>query len=501
MSNSVELDDLSRPFLEHSAPEAPKNASFQTPNGPNFDYLAGLPATEKYTVDFHGEQIVVDSADWRNSIFLKLQILAGFLTFILFGLAEQTVGTIIPKLQEHYKIDDMKTAFIFLASTTGYMLMAISTETLHRIFGVRGVVLLGASSMSLGYLVVSTQPPYFVLIICYVFSGIGFGSLDAGLNGWMGNLVDLNQLLGILHGCYGIGCMISPPLITYLIDREKNPWQWNNYYLVLSSVAATLLVIATIVFRHETPGKYQFSVILKEAKRQKEDKLIAEDDPAEEEDASFDVSASESASLSQALRSKLVWFFSIFMFVYVGAEVAFGAWLVTFLLRIKNLSYKMSSYMATSFWTGLTLGRICLGFVTAHYFHSELSANLVYTLMSLAGYVLFCLFAFTSWIALLFVIVFITGLFVGPIFPTTIVASIEILPVKYHAVAVGFICAFGGGGGAALPFLVGMVAEASDLGLRFYPFIITFLFAALLVPWLLLYVKFRGHKRRGHSSS
>lgn len=485
---SIELDDLQQPFLNAT----PKNHPQHGPNELDFEQLAEKPLTESYTVEYNGEQIVVDSADWRDSTLLKLQIAASYCNFILFGLAEQTLGTIIPKLQEHYGIDDLKTGYVFLASVAGYFSMALLTETCHRRLGVRGVVVFGTSSMTLGYLLLSTKPPFFLFIMCYILSGLGFGSLDAGLNGWMGNLVDLNQLLGILHGCYGIGCMISPPLITHLIDRKNNPWVWNSYYLVLSAISASCLVFFAVVFRHETPGKYQFSVILKETRRHLEDKDVDNEDDDTDPDA-----GSESASLSQSLRSKLVWFFSVIMFVYVGAEVAFGAWLVTFLLRIKKLSYKVSSYMATTFWTGLTTGRICLGFVTAHYFHSELAANFAYIVLSLAGYILFCLFAFTKAYWLLFVIVFVTGLFVGPIFPTTIVASIEILPVKYHASGVGFICAFGGGGGAAVPFLIGLVAETSDLGLRFYPFIITSLFGALLVAWLLLYGKYRGHKRRG----
>lgn len=480
---SIELEDLHQPFLE-----TPKNQGNESAEV-DFTALAEKPQNEKYTVTYNGEEIVVDSADWRDSTLLKLQITASYCNFILFGLAEQTLGTIIPKLQEHYNIDDLNTGYIFLASVAGYFSMALLTEATHRRLGVRGVVILGTSCMTLGYLLLSTKPPFPLFIFCYILSGIGFGSLDAGLNGWMGNLVDLNQLLGILHGCYGIGCMISPPLITHLIDRKNNPWVWNNYYLVLSAIAASCLIFFSVVFRHETPGKYQFLVILKETRRSLEDK---DADTESDSDA-----GAELASLAQSLRSKLVWFFSIIMFVYVGAEVAFGAWLVTFLLRIKKLSYKVSSYMATTFWTGLTAGRICLGFVTAHYFHSELTANLAYIVLSLAGYILFCLFAFTKAYWLLFVIVFVTGLFVGPIFPTTIVASIEILPVKYHASGVGFICAFGGGGGAAVPFLIGLVAEASELGLRFYPFIITSLFGALLVAWLLMYGKHRGHKRRG----
>lgn len=497
---SIELDNfdsLEQPFLDHHDKSLRvQTDTFDTENGVDFVKLARLPVTEKYTIEYRGEDIVVDSANWRDSTLLKIQIFAGYCNFILFGLAEQTVGTLIPQLQEYYNINDLQTGYVFLASVSGYFLMAVLTEICHRRLGVRGIVIMGTASLTLAYLVLSTRPPFFVLIMCYMLGGIGFGSLDAGLNGWMGNLVDLNQLLGILHGCYGIGSMISPPLITHLVDRAVNPWQWNSYYLVLSSVAASCMVLFTVVFRNETPAKYHFSVVLKETRRQLEDEAHDDDSDRGEESDKEDDSGTPSASLSQSLRSKLVWFFSLIMFVYVGGEVAFGAWLVSFLLRVKNVAYKLSAYMATTFWTGLTMGRICLGFVTAHYFSSEMTANWVYIAMSLVGYVIFCMFAYTLAVTILFPIVFVTGLFVGPIFPTTIVAAIETLPVKYHANGIGFICAFGGGGAAAIPFLIGIVAQASDRGLKFYPVIIIILFSMLLVAWLLLFFKFRAHKRR-----
>lgn len=467
----VELEEINVPFLSKSGSSSPSL-------GPQPDLLryASIPASEAYTAEFEGEVLEVESQDWRTSNLLRVQIVLCFLNFVVFGLGDQTIGTIIPKLQAHYKIDDLHIGFIFLALTSGYFTMALLSEICHRRLGVRGVGIMGLTCMTLGFLVGSTEPPYIVFVMCYALIGIGCGILDSSINGWMGDLVDSNQLLGILHGGYGVGCMISPPLVTRLI--EKNNWAWSQYYIVLSCISASGMIFFTVVFRNETPLMYKFSVLIKEIKRN------------DETDGGM-----VSATLGQALKSRLVWLFSIVMFFYVGAEVAFGAWLVTFLTRIRKFPYRFSSYMATAFWTGLTLGRICLGFVTAHYFNSELAANLVYILLSLASYVLFTMFAFSAK-NLLFPIVLVAGLFVGPIFPTTIVASIEILPAKFHATGVGFICAFGGGGSAVLPFVIGLVAERTSGGLAHYPIIITAIYVMLSAAWLGLVWMHAGHQRR-----
>lgn len=471
---------------------------------PYGDYEA-IHGLQKYSVYYQGEELFIDSSDWRTSSLLKIQILTSFSVFILFGLAEQAVGALLPKLQDHYDINDLEVSFIFLCSVSGYVIMAILNEFTHKMLGIKGVAIMGCIFMTTCYLIVSFKPPYFILLLCYIGNGIGFGSLDAGLNGWMGYLADSNQLLGILHGCYGIGCMITPPLVTTMLERKKNPWPWNQYYVVLVVTGSVALLMMILSFRYETPLKYKYMLEMKNKRQTRGDdgelnnKRLARGEDIEMQDLGESVSTNEedaedtgSASFSDTLKYPLVWILSLILFIYVGGEVAFGSWLITFLLRIKKLSYKLSSYLATSFWSGLTVGRIGLGFVTAHYFKSELVANLVYIVCSFAGFMVFWLFAFADVTGLLFVIVFVTGAAVGPIFPTTIVTSLKILPVKYHTAGIGFICALGGGGAAAVPFLIGLIAESSDLGLRSFPLIVAVMFGVLMVMWIGVFNRYRG---------
>lgn len=489
----------------------------------DLDELASRPLSASYTVQFEGTAVKIDSQDWRTSRLLQVQIVAAWCNYILFGLAEQTIGTIIPRLEDHYHTTDSHIALIFLLSTAGYFVMALALETCHRHLGVKGVGIMGTMLMAAAYMCIYWRPPFAVFVLAYFFSGIGFGTLDACFNGWMGTLVDLNQLLGILHGCYGIGCMILPPLVTLLVARPNDPWRWNDYYLVLSVLATLCMAFYGVAFRHDTPSKYRLMVLVRDARKlgqaesrlssrrsSKEAGAITLEHGTELDDLRVPARPSAraslehmpvagvhefpaeprfedlAASLSLSLCTPLVWALSVIMLLYVGAEVSFGTWLITFLTRVKHRSFHYSSYMATTFWTGLTAGRILLGFVTAHYFRTELDANLVYIAASLAGHVLFCLAVLTQASALVFAIVFVLGLFVGPIFPTTITASLRILPVKFHATGVGFICAFGGGGAAVVPFLVGLVAQSSDTGLRFYPAIVASLYFLILVAWVVL---------------
>ncbi|ODV77227.1 MFS general substrate transporter [Suhomyces tanzawaensis NRRL Y-17324] len=426
--------------------------------------------------------IYVGSKDWRESRLLKCQIVASFLVFILFGLAEQAIGTMIPKFQAHYHINDKQVSLIFLSSVFGYFTMGLLSDVSHQKLGIRGVVTLGSGSMTLSYLITSTRPPFPILLICFVMAGIGCGCLDACLNTWMGALADSNELLGILHGCYGVGSMIAPPVITYLLEKE-NPWAWNEYYHVLTVLGAMLIVIMSVCFRHETPTKYKFMLDRKHQKYKSSNNFEMQSQDGQLDSSEDDT---QEVSIKETLTNKKVLFFALILCIYVGNEVAFGAWMITFLTRIQHLEYRLSSYIATSFWSGLTVGRIVLGFATSSYFKTELTANLTYIAGSFLGTFVFWIFAFTNIIPLLFVIVFVTGMAIGPIFPTTIVTAINVLPVRFETAGVGFICAFGGGGAAILPFFVGLVADSSDAGLTAYPLIVTAMFGVLLAMWVLV---------------
>lgn len=457
------------------------------------------PDDESHTIEFEGELIFVGANSWKGSTLIKFQIFTAIFAFVLFGLAEQTISTLIPKFQSHYDIDDVQISFIFLASVLGYFTMAILNENTHNRLGVRGVTIFGCASMTTCYLIISTKPPYWVVVLCYVLNGFGFGSIDASMNLWSATLQNASPILGAIHGAYGLGCLISPPLITHLLEREKNPWAWNQYYILLSGVGSFCLVSFIFSFKNETATKYRYIMFNKFKDQQRSNQIHENNDielnqiknnpeisiDDEDEEILMDSDFGK-ISMKEILSSKLIWYLCLILFIYVGGEVGFGSWAITYLMRIKSFSYKHASYMATSFWAGLTIGRICLGFATDYYFKNELTANLTYIIWSLIGFLVFwllCLIPLSIYY-LLFLIVFISGVGVGPVFPTTIVASVQILPIKYHASGVGLICSIGGSGSGLITWIIGIQFKSGELGTKLFPLTIFSLFLFLTFLWI-----------------
>ena len=129
------------------------------------------------------------------------------------------------------------------------------------------------------------------MVIILALAGVGNGLLDAAWNAWIGTMDHPNQLLGLLHGCYGLGGTLSPIIATSMITKGNLPW-WSFFYLMIGLVTLELIA-GTISFWSETGLKYR------------------DTNRADGE---------EKGMTRMALKNKVTWICSIFFLAYVGTE-------------------------------------------------------------------------------------------------------------------------------------------------------------------------------------
>jgi fucose permease len=105
-------------------------------------------------------------------------------------------------------------SLVFLAPFVGYGIAALLNNKVHMRFGQLGVAVIAPSCKITAYVITCVHPPYPVLPIIFMLAGFGNGLEDGGWNAWIGNMENANELLGFLHGCYGLGATISPLVAT-----------------------------------------------------------------------------------------------------------------------------------------------------------------------------------------------------------------------------------------------------------------------------------------------
>ena len=152
-----------------------------------------------------------------------------------------------------------------------------------------------------------------------------------------------------------------------------------------------------------------------------------------------------------------------------------------------------SGIVATGFWTGIATGRLVLSSITPKLGEKlavlvrsrpdwslhKLIVRQVYIIIAIICQLIFWLVP-SFHVSAIFIA--LQGFFLGPLFPAVIVAATKALPPHLHVSAIGFAAAIGVGGGAALPFAIGSLAQTKGLGVL-QPIILAVL-AALLVLWL-----------------
>lgn len=355
------------------------------------------------------------------------------------------------KIGADYGLSYTVTSLVFLSPFAGYTLAALLSDSLHRFAGRRGIAVLAPLLRLIAYVVIAVHPPYPVVVTILSFAGMGNGLLDAAWNAWIGTLDHPNQLLGLMHGCFGLGATISPLIATTMVTKANLDW-WNFYYIMIG-VMVLEMIGCTWAFWKETGLKYR------------DDNSTAESD--------------EKGKTILALKQKVTWICAAFLLAYVGTEVSLGGWIVTFMIRVRHGQPFASGMTATGFWLGITLGRVSLGFVTGKV--GERLAVSIYIVCALGLELLF-------WLVPQFIVsavaVSLVGYFIGPFFPAGVVMATKLLPQELHVAALGFASALGGGGAAVIPFAVGAIANAR--GVQTLQPIILAMLALMLGIWLSL---------------
>ncbi|KAG8532491.1 uncharacterized protein KY384_002368 [Bacidia gigantensis] len=337
-----------------------------------------------------------------------------FFAFINFGMNDASLGPLLPYIQEDYSLNYTVASLVFLSPFVGYIVASLVADRLHLRFGKRGMAIFSPISRLLAYVVIDAHPPFPVIIVFLSFAGFGNGLLDGAWNTYLSEMDKANELLGLLHGCYGAGAVIAPSIATAMVVKYGLGW-WQFFY-IMTALMVVELVVCTAAFWEETSRVY---------------KLKSRND------------TDEKGMTRRAMKQKTTWVAAIFLFAYMGVEVSTGGYIVIFMTQVRHGQPFSSGLTATGFWLGFTVGRVVLGFVTPKI--GERLAVVIYLIIAIGLELLF-------WLVPQFIIsavaIALVGFFIGPFFPAAVLMASRLLPKELHVAAVGFAAAFGGGGAA-----------------------------------------------------
>jgi len=389
--------------------------------------------------------------DSRTLDAVRLQIGMAFFAFILIGANDAAVGVFLPSLRAFYNIDKSTLGFLFIASTTGYLLSAFVSGLLVEKLGRRNYMLAGCVAIATGAFVIALTPPFPVVLLGASCLGFGVAVIDAGLNAYIAGLPDSTATLNYLHAFFGLGALLGPLLASGMLSVGI---AWNMLYYLWVTLALVLLLGFAFAFKGHTPAPR---------------------------------STHEGGNvLLSTLRLPIVWVAAFFLFAYVGIEVSLGSWAFTFLTEERHEAELISGWTVSGYWLGLTVGRLFMGKLS-----SKLGAG---------GLIYICLVGIVAGLLIVWLVPFsissaaglwLVGFSLGPIFPTTISLMSGFVPARLLASVLGFAVSVGAAGAAIFPALAGLLADTLGLAsLLPYELVLT---AFLLSTWVILLRQSNAH--------
>ncbi|MEE6259894.1 MFS transporter [Plantactinospora sonchi] len=384
-------------------------------------------------------------------------ILLAYAAFVFVGVSAGVGGVLLPAQILDYGVDKAAIGTTFFTFSAGFLLAGVTTGRLIHRTGFRAALVVGAGAFVVAGLYTAVRPPFLAFVAVQVLAGYGIGVLESVLNAYLSELPGAATLLNRLHAFFGVGALAGPVLAAWMLSTLP----WTAVWLVLALVCLPLVAgfLAVYPARSASAG--------------------AEPGTGAAMADTATAGGTGGGLLGAALRQPAVLFGALFLTVYVGLEVSVGNWAFSFLVDGHQQTAVLAGYTVSGYWLGLTAGRFVI---------SPVATRLGLTP---AGTVLGCLAgvavsALLVWLAptaaLASVGLVLLGFFLGPAFPTAMALVPRLTSARLVPTAIGVMNGVSVIGGAALPWLAGVLAQHAGVW-TLLPFVLVLALVQLLIWW------------------
>lgn len=339
--------------------------------------------------------------------------------FFLTGIFTVLLGPAIPELEARWGVSHSEAAWLFIAQFATSSLGSVVSS-----FRLRWSLLGGYGSVGLGLLILAVSGwPLALGGMALVGFGLGLVIPATNLAVALANPERRGASLATLNLVWGLGATLCPLIFAALRGRVSVP-----YVLMVLAVLAVFVVLALA--------------------------------PRLEPSASEGEETSPTEGPDRGVLATLL-LIAAMLFLYIGSETALGGWVVAFTDQLSGEKGAASMVIGSCFWGALLAGRGAAALVLR-----RLSERFLFTAsLFLGGVGTSVVFLADSRITLGLGAA-LAGFGLGPIFPLT-VSMLAAATAATRSRGTGWVFAFGGLGGAILPWLAGQVAGSESLRLGF----------------------------------
>jgi fucose permease len=345
-------------------------------------------------------------------------VLAAILAIFVYGMIAAMLGTVMPGLP----LNTEQKANVALAQAIGLIIASISAGPIIDNRGKKTGLVAGLALIAIALFALPGAGSYATIMLFFLVLGIGGGIIVTSANALVSDINEerRSSTLNFLNLFFGLGGLATPFVAANLLGGDNS----MLLYLGGALTAVTFLVHVTTPMPPPT-GERGFKM-------------------------------SEAGTV---LGRPALWLLSLFLFLYVAAEVGVWNWLVQYMVA-KGIDQKTAlNVLSLGFALGLLVGRVVVSRILI-----RVAAPTVTLFASI-------LMAATTWFMLqadsptmAAIAVFCAGLAMAPVFPTTLGMVGDAFP-KATATAMGIVITFGWIGLAISSPIIGALSGGSDANL------------------------------------
>lgn len=171
----------------------------------------------------------------------------------LMGWADASNGAQLPFIQEHFHLEYLEVATLFVANFFGWVLSAGINPYLTDHLGLGKTLIIGSLVQTASCIVLCSAPPFVVLDLGFVLIGLGIGIINASTTAWTANQSKPHLKLGFVLASYGLGALLAPIIVGLM---SKAGIEWNSFYLVSLGLTVVNGALLLASFRLESEDSW-----------------------------------------------------------------------------------------------------------------------------------------------------------------------------------------------------------------------------------------------------
>ena len=350
-------------------------------------------------------------------------IFAAILAIFVYGMIAAMLGTILPDLSDRFHLTPTQNGTIAFSQALGLMIASVGVGPLLDTEGDKAGLILGLLFIVIALFWLPRSKGFRSIVFLLFLLGVGGGIVVTGANALVSGVSEAHRAtaLNLVNLFFGLGGLATP-----FISANVFKMNWVRLCYTVASLTVVALMIQAFAKMPAPSGGAGFVL----------------------------------ADAGSVLGRPLLFLLGFLLFLYVSCEVGVWNWLPRHLIAQGIPESRALNILSLGFALGLLVGRVGVSPILIH-----VPAVTVTLAASVAMAVSTFLMLKTSKPGVAAALVFIAGLSMAPVFPTTLAMVGNAFP-RMSGTAIGFVITCGWAGLAVSSRLIGAIAGGDPLRLK-----------------------------------